>query len=159
MGLIPDSKRQMVYKSTVRYQILSVVGILNASIIIAISLISLNAEIYTVFIALFLPGVILIYLLLLVFPDEVIFDEESVMFRTRLRRVFFDFQDIKEIKPHITTRTFVMSGGDKDKAVVFYQIRLKSKPWRLLMFGSGIKKFRELNAQLADIASKHDTKM
>jgi hypothetical protein len=123
------------------------------------SIISYYAGLYTASVILFFPGAILFYLLLLVFPDEVTLDEESVLFRTRLRRVFFDYQDIKEIKSHVTTRTLVMSGGDKEKAVLFYQIRLRDKPLRLLMFGSGIQNFRELYSHLLERASKDDVNM
>jgi hypothetical protein len=140
----------LVYKSTTRYQILSIVGLFNASLLLLFSIISYFAGLYTAFAILFFSGAILSYLLLLVFPDEVTLDEESVLFRTRLRRDVFNFQDINEIKPHVTNRTLVMSGGDKDKAVLFFQIRLKGKPWSLLMFGSGIQNFRELYAHLLE---------
>ena len=47
-----------------------------------------------------------------------------------------------------------MSGGDLEKAVVFYQVRLKERPLCLLMFGGGIKNYRELYKQLIDRIKK-----
>ena len=66
------------------------------------------------------------------------------MFKTRLWRSYIKYHEIKEIKPHYTTRTPTMSGGDKEKAVIYYSIRLKNRPMTLLLFGSGISNYREL---------------
>ena len=136
------------YKCTLKYMLFSMCGIISASLMVLIGSVSGFDRLYTEFIIVFLPGVLLLYLLFLVFPEEIQVDEDGIMFRTKLRRIYIKYHGIKEIKPHYTTRTLTMSGGDKEKAVIYYSIRIKNKPMTLLLFGSGILNYRELYEHL-----------
>jgi hypothetical protein len=95
-----------------------------------------------------LPGTILLFFLSYVFPKEILVNDEGIEFITKVRKVDLHYSDIMEIKPHYTTRTLTLSGGDKDEAAVYYSIKVKNKPLKLLLFGSGISQYRDLFERL-----------
>ncbi len=138
----------LIYLCTLKYRLLSMYGIISACLMVLIGSISGFYRLYTEFIILFLPGVLLLYLPFLVFPEEIQVDEDGVMFRTKLRRIYIKYYEIKEIKPQYTTRTLTMTGGDKEKAAVYYSIRIKNRPMTLLLFGSGILSYRKFYEHL-----------
>jgi hypothetical protein len=138
------------FKSTSKFNILSIIGIFNGIILILLSTLLLSIREYLLFISFFTPGFILLYLLLFVFPSEVVVDDEVVLFKSILRSVIIPYSNIKELKLHYTTRTLIMSGGDREKAVMFYSIKLKGKPLNLMMFGGGISNYRDLYKYLAE---------
>jgi len=140
----------MFYKSTNKYKFLSLIGVIHGVLLVVFSIMLLFLREYSIVIILFIPGVILLYLLLYVFPDEVVVEENTLLFRTKLRRVVIPYSDIKELRPQYTTRTLTMSGGDKDKATVFYSIKRKGKPLSLLMFGGGIHNYRQLSTHIEE---------
>ena len=96
----------------------------------------------------FLPGIFLLYLLFFVLPGEIRVDEEWIEFKAKLRKVNLKYSEIREVKTHYTTRTLTLTGGDKEKAAVYYSIKIKDRPMNLLLFGSGIYKYRELYEHL-----------
>lgn len=133
-----------LYKATYRYKLLSLCGIIIGCASVFLGLLSLILDSFFNVLVMVLPGIFLLYLLLLVFPTEILTNDKCVEFRTKLRKVNLKYSEIKEVKPYYTTRSLTLEGGDKDKAAVYYSIKIKNKPLTLLLFGTGIYKYREL---------------
>lgn len=138
----------ITYKSTFQYKILSLFGIITACFLVLFGLLSALTGSYFSFLFMLLPGIILLYLLLFAFPGEILVDEEWIEFKAKLRKINLKYSEIREVKPHFTTRTLTLTGGDKDKAAVYYSIKIKDRPMSLLLFGSGICEYRELYEHL-----------
>lgn len=132
------------YKSTTKYRLLSYVGILTGCMLSLSGLFSFFTGTYISLLLMLFPGITLLYLLFYVFPDRIVVHEEGFEFIAKLRNVKMDYSEIKCIKPHYTTRTLTLTGGGKEEAAVYYSIKRVNKPMCLLMFGSGIHKYREL---------------
>lgn len=138
----------VTYKSTSKYKLLSMFGILTGILFSFLGLLSvLMGEFVGVFFPL-LPGILLLYLLLYVFPDKISVDEKKLEYFAKLRRVKIEYSNIVDVKPHYTTRTLTLTGGNKEEAAVYYSINRKDKALSLLLFGSGIYKYRELYSYL-----------
>ncbi len=134
----------VTYRSTSKYKFLSMIGILTGIMFSLLGLLSvIMGEFFGVFFPL-LPGILLLYLLLYVFPDKISVDENKLEFFARLRRVKIEYSNIVDVKPHYTTRTLILTGENKEEAAVYYSINIKGKALSLLLFGSGIYNYREL---------------
>lgn len=132
------------FKSTSRYKVLSSLGAIMSCFLIFFGSISLFVGHYFSFLYMFLPGVVILYLLFVAFPKEIIVDDEKLIFKSRLRESVIKLTDISEVKPHYTTRTLTLSGGNLERAAIYYSIKVKNKPMNLFLFGSGLDNFKDL---------------
>ena len=109
--------------------------------------------------ALFVVPVLVLYFLLAVIPREVRIGESGFTYKTLLLKSEIDFSEIKAIKSFFSSKSLLAYGGDKNRAHMLCCIRLKQKPFRILLFGDGLDNYKELCSRLQEVVTLQQPKM
>lgn len=142
-----------VYRSTFQNKVLSAIGTITGILLVSFGLVSVLSGSLLGFILTLLPGVLLLFMLLIVSPWQIRVDEEGIEIRTILRRARFKYSEIREVNRHYSTTTFnLISGGGR--GMYYYSVKIKDRPMGLFIFGGGILKSDELYEHLNRMTGK-----
>ncbi len=136
------------YRSNYKYKLLFFFGSIISLSLLIFGGFSAVTGFYFVSTLTLLPGAIILYFLLFVFAREISIGETGITYKTIIRTIDIDFSQIKDVKTFYTTRSLTLVGGDKQKADMFCSIKLKGKPYCVLVFGNAIDNYKELYSRI-----------
>jgi len=88
---------------------------------------------------------IILYVIAFVYVQEVIiYNNKNIEFRTLLKKIKVNIKQIDYIKGCASTKSWVASFYDKEKAKNYFYIRFKNKPLTILMFSAFLSNYNEL---------------